>query len=123
MELRPPSPPLRDDAIVLRTWTLDDVPAVEAACQDPEIPRWTTVPSPYTEDDARGWLEQAPDNWSGGTAPFALEDAASGELAGAITLWVHGRTIGELGYWTVAACRGRGYMPRAVQLLCDWGFD
>ena len=52
-----PDPPLRDDAVVLRPWSLDDVPAVTAACQDPEIPRWTTVPTPYAEEDARLWLE------------------------------------------------------------------
>src|SRR6188472_4290331 len=38
IEVRPPRPPLRDDAIVLRTWTIADVPAVAAACRDPEIP-------------------------------------------------------------------------------------
>jgi RimJ/RimL family protein N-acetyltransferase len=123
MELRPPKPPLQDELIALRPWKLEDVPAVAAACQDPEVARWTTVPSPYTEDDARAWLEQAAGSWNGGTAPFALVDAQSGELAGAITLWVHGRAIGELGYWAVASFRGRGYVPRAVRLLCRWGFD
>ena len=32
------------------------MPALVAACKDPEIPKWTLVPSPYSEDDARLWL-------------------------------------------------------------------
>jgi RimJ/RimL family protein N-acetyltransferase len=49
-------------------------------------------------------------------------ERSSGELAAAITLWLHGR-VGELGYWAAPSFRGRGYVPRAVQLLCAWGFD
>jgi RimJ/RimL family protein N-acetyltransferase len=99
MELQPPDPQLRDELIELRVWSPDDVPAVVAACRDPEVPRWTTVPSPYTEEDARAWIELATTGWKDGTAPFAI------------------------GYWAVAAFRGRGYMPRAVRLICRWGFD
>jgi RimJ/RimL family protein N-acetyltransferase len=123
MELQPPDPPLRDEVIELRVWSPDDVPAVVAACRDPEVPRWTTVPSPYTEEDARGWIELATTSWKEGTAPFAIVDRETNDLAGALTLWAHGRAIGELGYWSVAAFRGRGYMPRAIRLICRWGFE
>ena len=30
-----------------------DLPAIVAACQDPDIPRYTTVPDPYGEHHAR----------------------------------------------------------------------
>jgi RimJ/RimL family protein N-acetyltransferase len=123
MQLQPPNPPLQDEQIELRVWRLADVPAVTAACQDPEVSRWTTVPSPYTEADARAWLEQASGTWNDTTAPFAIVERQSRELAGAITLWVHGTSIGELGYWATASFRGRGYVPRAVRLLSRWGFD
>ncbi|MGH2801119.1 MAG: GNAT family N-acetyltransferase [Thermoleophilaceae bacterium] len=46
---------LSDGEIALRPFIEDDVPAITAACQDPEIPRWTLVPSPYTEEDARAF--------------------------------------------------------------------
>jgi len=61
-------------------------------------------------------------SWQEGTAPFAIVDRETGRLAGALTLWTHGTAIGELGYWAVAAFRGRGYMPRAVRHVCRWGF-
>ena len=121
MELQPPDPPLGDDLVELRPWLPRDVPAIVAACNDPETARWTTVPSPYTEADARAWLERCETAWSEGAAPLAVIERSSGEVAAAITLWLHGR-IGELGYWAAAGHRGRGYVPRAVRLICDWAF-
>ena len=115
VELRPPDPPLGDELVELRPWLDRDVPAIVAACNDPETARWTTVPSPYTEEDARAWLERCETAWSEGAAPLAVVERASGELAAAITLWLHGRT-GELGYWAAPEYRGRGYVPRAVRL-------
>ena len=48
---------LRDGELMLRPWTLDDVPAIIRACNDPEIQRWIPViPRPYTDDDARSFV-------------------------------------------------------------------
>ena len=82
------------------------------------------MPTPYSAEDARAWLARCE------TALGARErrrwrssSTASGELAAAITLWLHGK-IGELGYWAAPAVRGRGYVPRAVQLRLSPGrFD
>ena len=116
MEIRPPDPQLEDELVLLRPWRDKDIPAIVAACNDPEIVRWTTVPTPYSAEDARAWLERCKTAWSEGAAPLAVVDRASGEIAAAITLWLHG-SVGELGYWAAPAFRGRGYVPRAVQLL------
>ena len=50
--LRHPDPPLSDGVITLRAKARADIPALVAICADPEIPRWTRVPSPYTPEDA-----------------------------------------------------------------------
>jgi RimJ/RimL family protein N-acetyltransferase len=55
-EIPVPDPPLRDDEIALRPWLAEDVPQVAAHCQDPEIARWTQVPSPYGEEQARDFV-------------------------------------------------------------------
>ena len=120
MEIRPPDPPLEDELVRLRPWIDEDVPAIVAACNDPEIVRWTTVPTPYSAEDARAWLARCETAWAEGAAPLAVVERASGELAAAITLWLHGR-VGELGYWAAPSFRGRGYVPRAVRLLCALG--
>ena len=52
-------PTLRDGDLVLRPKRPADAEAITAACQDPEIPRWTFVPSPYSLEDARAFLESS----------------------------------------------------------------
>ena len=54
--LRHPDPPLSDGVVTLRAKARADVDALTAACQDPEIPRWTRVPVPYRRADALGWI-------------------------------------------------------------------
>jgi hypothetical protein len=39
-------------AVQLRPFDPTHLTELVAACQDPEIARWTRVPSPYTNDDA-----------------------------------------------------------------------
>ena len=58
---------LRDGDLVLRPWTEDDVDAIVAGCNDPDVARWIpTIPHPYTEADALAFIrgEVAPDEQS-----------------------------------------------------------
>ena len=62
---------LADGTVLLRPPTLADVPAVTAACQDPDIARWTIVPSPYAISDAVFFVEQVSDQgWGPKRAGF-----------------------------------------------------
>jgi RimJ/RimL family protein N-acetyltransferase len=117
---------LTDGRIRLRLLAEADLPAVVAACQDPEIPRWTVVPHDYTDDDARDWLGIAERERSEGNGlPLLIVDAESDELLGSVGVgkvdWDDAR--GELGYWLAAPHRGRGVMTAAVKLLAAWAFD
>ena len=93
---------LEDDVVRLRPFEDADVRAIAVACQDPEIPRWTAVPSPYTEADARAWLESDEEE------SFAVVDRASDELLGSIGVRHLDGGIGEVGYWVKREARGRG---------------
>ncbi|MGH3022914.1 MAG: GNAT family N-acetyltransferase [Gaiellaceae bacterium] len=106
---------LEDGDIALRAYTEDDVPALVAACQDPEIPRWTSVPSPYIEEDARRFVAGLE-----GHHAFAVVDAETDELLGSVgfDLEEHGRA--EFGYWVAREARGRGVASRALLLLARW---
>ena len=106
---------LEDEEIVLREPTDDDVPALTEALQDPEIPRWTRVPSPYTEDDARAWLASTDEE------RFLIVDRGTGELLGGVGLRPDEDGAAEIGYWVKREARGRGVAPRAVRLASEWG--
>ena len=69
---------IRTDRLRLRPWRPSDAPAVLAACSDPLIARWTTVPSPYTAEHARGFVEELmPEGWADGTEYGFAVTAAS----------------------------------------------
>ena len=50
---------LEDGSVRLRLRSDADLPAIVAACQDPEIPRWTRVPESYGVPEAREWAGEA----------------------------------------------------------------
>ena len=116
----PVQPVLRGSAVLLRPWTPEDAAAVHAACQDPEIQRWTTVPSPYHHADAVRYVTSAaPAAWLEGGGVFAVEKP-DGLLAGSIG--AHGMRDGvaHVGYWTAAGARGRGITSDALRTLTCW---
>src|ERR1035437_1894960 len=80
----PPNPPLTDEVVSLRPFNADDVPAIVAACQDPDIQRWIPmIPVPYTEADARRYVLMTLQAWhDGGSAEFAIVEPDSDRLIG-----------------------------------------
>lgn len=121
-----PAEPLLDGTTALRAWRDSDVGALVAACQDPEIARWTSVPHPYGAADARTYLMQRYGAiQADSAAPFAIVDRDIGELLGSVALnWLDWRHLrGEVGYWLALEARGRGHATRAVRLISQWGFE
>jgi RimJ/RimL family protein N-acetyltransferase len=121
---------LTTSRLTLRPLEPSDVDAVLAACQDPEIPRWTTVPSPYTREHAVDFVERiSPEGWRDDTlynfGVFTRESDALVSSMGLLSLAqlpAPGRQA-ELGYWTVKEQRGRGYTAEAGRAVCDWAFS
>jgi RimJ/RimL family protein N-acetyltransferase len=116
------APTLSDGEIGVRPLAPSDVPDIVAACADPEIPRWTRVPSPYTREDAERFLAVAASEAATGEGVALAVTDADDRLIGTIGLMDvdRERGRGEIGYWTAAAARGRGAARRAVVLLRDW---
>jgi RimJ/RimL family protein N-acetyltransferase len=123
MAIRPPDPPLSDGVVTLRPWGEEgDVEAITAACNDRAIAEFLDeIPSPYTEDDARAYLEICREGWADGTQTnFAITDGGA-PLGSVGVRWVkrdHG--VAEVGYWMAAEARGRGLCTRAVRLVSRW---
>jgi RimJ/RimL family protein N-acetyltransferase len=117
---------LSDGVVRLRPMADGDVDAVVAACQDPEIPRWTRVPTPYGEAEARAWLaEQGTRRDAGSALELVVVEEESGELVGSVAIadivWQEGRA--DLGYWVAKGARGQGIATRAVGLLARWALE
>ena len=91
-----PGTTLTVDDLMLRPWRHSDASAVFAACQDPEIARWVTIPQPYRAADADAFIEGTQAMWRDGTgAPFAITSQNS-----AGTTWEAGST--QTVTWDVA---------------------
>ena len=109
---------LEDAEVLLRPFAEDDVAALAEAHQnDPEIDRWTRIPSPYTEADALEFLTTTEER------AFAIFDGPTGELLGGIGARVHDEGVVEIGYWVRASTRGRGVATRALRLVASWAFE
>ena len=117
-----PDPPLTDGEIRLRPWESRDVPAVTAACQDPEIPRWTVVPHNYTERHARDFISHSAGELANGRelalAVVDGEDRVLGALGMSNFDWSDLK--GEIGYWMAPEARRRGVGARATRMLAEW---
>lgn len=117
---------ITDGTLLLRLPGEPDVDAMVAACQDPDIPRWTLVPSPYTREDAVAWVAHARAVAAQGTELHLLVlDARDERLLGSAGLVSLDRVagVGEIGYWLAREARGRGVMTRAIGLLRDHAAD
>lgn len=109
----------------LRPWEAVDAEQVRQICQDPEIQRWTSVPVPYTSEDAEGYVGPVTaSGWDEGTAAhFAVLDAVSAEVLASVSLMGITEGMGELGLWVAPAARGRHVGSDAAGAVCRWGFQ
>lgn len=112
-------PDLVDGDLRLRPPRESDVPAIFRLCNDPDVQRFTRVPSPYTEDDARSFLSLHAARLEDGTgvhllAVDTISDAVLGAVGGDID---HRDYSAEVGYWVGADVRGRGVATRGTRLL------
>lgn len=99
-----------------------DVDTIFDICQDPDVQRWTTVPSPYAREHAVGFVEHvvAP-GWENGTeTTWALR--LDGELIGMLSLLAIKDGRGELGYWMSPQFRRQGLLYEACRAAIDFGF-
>lgn len=93
------------------------------ACSDPLTARYTSVPVPYTPEDARRFVDAGRSETA---LPLAAVDADDGgAVLGAAGLHAvsRARRRGEIGYWTAPWARGRGVATEALALLSRWALD
>ena len=119
--MTPQSPLLKSGSVTLRAVTLADAPDIADGCDDSEMARWTTIPTPYGLEDAFAYVEcrsgsAADADW----ARWAIE--TDGRWSGNISLRSDGDGLAEIGYLVAPWARSRGVASQAAWLVCDWGF-
>ena len=121
------TPILRTTRLTLSAPTPADAEAITDACQDPEIPRWTPLPSPYTTQHAVEFIGEAASRAEADTghewAIRAAGDGAAGSLVGMISLTRRGPGAAEIGFWMRADQRGNGYLTEAARAVIDHAFE
>ena len=103
-------PTLDAEGLTVRPWRESDADAVYAACQDPEIARWTTVPSPFERSHAEAFVGPlSVGAWAHKTAVKFAAVGADGTVVGSFGLVRVDTVIGvtEVGYWVAPAARRR----------------
>lgn len=118
---RPPT--LEGDGVRLRPWVPADIDGVTAACQDPEIQRWTTVPVPYLREHAVQFVgSDAPERWADRSGALFCVAAPDDRVLGScalVSVDPH-RRVAEVGYWVAAEERGAGVARRAAAAIVAW---
>ncbi|HEY5981346.1 MAG TPA: GNAT family N-acetyltransferase [Microlunatus sp.] len=118
--------------VLLRAHRDADIPGIIEQCRDPEMIRWTTVPTPpggYGETEARAFLDRIPFGWEhGGPYVWAIELLGSDThgpvpFAGSIDLQPREPEMFEVGFGLHPAARRRRAMTAALRLVRDHAFD
>lgn len=120
---------MKHGLITLRPVHEGDIEEIYLACQDPLIPRYTTVPSPYARTHAQVFVEeQVPARFaSKSELLFVITHGYEGEESFCGLISFHticlGNHTAEIGYWIAAPARGKGVGSAATKMITDYGFQ
>jgi len=131
------TPTLQYGQFTLRPLANADIDAIYQSCQDPLIPRFTTVAENFTMELAQGFVrektprlfaERKAIHWAltinKDVSPAALKVAGETFLG---PFSIHGieehNHIGEIGYWLNKDVRGYGYGSIGCQMVTNFAFE
>ena len=126
-------PTLKSDSLTMRPMRPSDAEDIYRAVQDPEIPKFTTLPADYPIDLAIEFTNtRAAASFVNKTElVFVIEDSRlatvgypySNGFAGVMSL--HTIDIpnhrAEIGYWLAKEARGQGICTKAAELITEYG--
>lgn len=107
--------------LLVRPLTADDAPGVASVFDDRQTRRWMSLPSPYTESDARMWCTwmAAERRTSGDGDHYGIVERDEERLVG--LLWTKRTDWGplstEISYAVAPDARGNGFTAEAADAL------
>jgi [ribosomal protein S5]-alanine N-acetyltransferase len=119
-------PQLQSGPVVLRPFLLSDLPLIRQAATDPYIPAVTSVPSTYSDDGGRAFIErQQRQAVEGNGYVFVIADSDDPRQAfGGLGMWLHEIESGRasIGYWVIPAARGQRRAGWALRAMVTFAF-
>jgi ribosomal-protein-alanine N-acetyltransferase len=116
---------LTTERLVLRAYTLADVPAMYRLINTREIAYNTLrIPHPYPEEEAERWIATHEESRKKGDYAFAIVLRESKDLVG--TVGLHSKPendSAEIGYWIGVPYWGQGYATEAAAAMMRFGFE
>ena len=122
-------PTIMNGQFTLRPLSEAHIDAIYQSCQDPLIPRFTTVPSPYSIELAQSFVRtRAPQQWILTVSKDVSQDALKIDGETFIgTFSIHSieenNHIGEIGYWLNKDVRGHGYGSIGSRMVTNYAFE
>lgn len=121
-------PTLYYGKVRLRKPADEDIVAIFDACQDPQIPRFTTVPSIYTMAHALDFVQRVDASLEvAREIPFIIEYGVGDDATFAGVISLHTINLNnhcaEIGYWMSSTMRGKGIGTIAAKIITDYGIQ
>jgi ribosomal-protein-alanine N-acetyltransferase len=119
-------PVLRTARLELRPFVPGDAPRVMELAGAREIADTTlTIPHPYPEGAAEGWIATHQQAWEAGSGlTLAMVDRSADAVVGAIGLTIKTEhASSELGYWVGVPYWNSGFCTEAARAVLDFAFD
>jgi ribosomal-protein-serine acetyltransferase len=113
---------LVSDLVTLRPLELSDTAAIVIACNDSETQRWLPLPFPYSEENARWFINDFAHGRLSTGQGLVRAIEFQGLFAGVIDTKRVDWSIGEceIGYWACPWARGHGVMTSALNVFSEW---
>jgi [ribosomal protein S5]-alanine N-acetyltransferase len=115
---------LETERLLLRPQEESDAARLALYLGDYEVAKnLSSVPHPYTEDDARSFIARSgADRARGEAYPFAVTRKDDGALIGGCGLRLKDDGVFEFGYWLGKPFWGRGYASEAARRVAGFAF-
>lgn len=130
-------PTIQSGDFTLRPLSEGDIEAIYQSCQDPLIPKFTTLPADYTHELAEEFVRSKTPNLFADRKAihwiFTVNRQVSSEalivdghtFIGPFSIHAieEGNHCGEVGYWINKATRGHGFAAIATRMITEYAFE
>ncbi|MFJ4921650.1 GNAT family N-acetyltransferase [Streptomyces sp. NPDC088725] len=121
-----PDVSISTERLVLRAFRPADIPAHIEMMNDEMVTAWTSVPYPYTRENAEAWVRRiAPaERTQGRGIVFAVNEFLTQRLVGFVRLHSTDWRVraAQAAYVTASWARGEGYATESLLAVAQWLF-